>query len=137
MKTEKPEICSVTCDYCGNLATLVDGSVIYPHLKHLAEQRFWYCEADQAWVGVHKNSPRYAPLGRLANEELRGWRQWTHEVFDPLWRDGHMSRTAAYRLMQDLLGLDRKQAHIGELDVDQCKVLVQGVEEYKKGLSAT
>jgi hypothetical protein len=48
-----------------------------------------------------------------------------------------MSRTAAYRLMQDLLGLDRKQAHIGELDVDQCKVLVQGVEEYKKGLSAT
>ena len=61
----------VLCDYCKNSANLVGGKIVYPHRKDLYSKKFWHCKGCEAYVGAHKGSPTYKPLGRLANKELR------------------------------------------------------------------
>jgi hypothetical protein len=122
---QSKKICLVTCPYCTQPAKLVDGSVIYPHRPDLAHLKFWRCDPCDAHVGVHRDSPKFAPLGRLANKELRGWKNKAHAVFDPLWKRGTYSRREAYALLQAKMELTQAQAHIGKMDVDQCKRVVE------------
>jgi hypothetical protein len=77
-----------------------------------------------AWVGTHKNSPTHAPLGRLANAELRAAKRAAHAAFDPLWKGGQMSRSKAYALLAQKMGIDPKDSHIGMFDVEQCKTVI-------------
>ena len=58
----------------------------------------YYCEPCNAYVGCHKNSRK--PLGTLANKELRELRIRTHEIFDPLWKSGKMTRSEAYKMLE-------------------------------------
>lgn len=115
----------VRCDYCGKPARLVTGLVIYPHRPDLSHLRFWMCDPCSAYVGCHKNSDRHVPLGRLANAELRTWKQQAHSNFDPLWKSGEMSRRDAYTWLADQMKLDFKKCHIGMFNVEQCKRVVQ------------
>jgi hypothetical protein len=119
------KICTVTCPYCSAFAELVSGDVIYPHRRDLAHKKYWLCNPCDAYVGVHEGSPKFAPLGRLANRELRDWKQRAHAVFDPLWKRGTYKRTEAYAVLQQKMGLTKEQAHIGKMDVDQCKRVVE------------
>lgn len=112
---------NVRCDYCGDAADLVDSAVVYGGRSY---GLIWYCDPCRAWVGVHKNSRSHAPLGRLANAELRHWKQLAHASFDPLWRQGRMSRQEAYAWLQQVMGLSAEAAHIGKFDVAQCRLLV-------------
>jgi hypothetical protein len=112
----------VTCQYCGGRAVLVDSAEVYGGRSY---GMIWLCRPCQAWVGVHRNSPDRAPLGRLANAELRAWKVKAHAAFDPLWKYGRMPRREAYQVMQRILDLTPIQAHIGKLDVDQCQTLVR------------
>jgi hypothetical protein len=118
----------VECPYCHNDAELVHSSVIYGY-KDKNYGMFWLCVPCDAYVGTHKNSSFHAPLGRLANKELRRWKQNAHAVFDPIWKDHRrpdcVSRKAAYAIMAKLLGLPKDKAHIGKLDIEQCKKLVE------------
>jgi len=123
-KNKSNEIPIVTCPYCAQQAQLVDSKTIYPHSDR-DYGKFWHCPTDQAWVGVHKNSPRFAPLGRLANAELRDWKMKAHAVFDPFWKGGLMNRRKAYKMMQQILGVSKAEAHIGMLNVEQCQALIQ------------
>lgn len=47
-----------------------------------------------------------------------------HEAFDPLWRAGHFTRDVGYRWLALKLGVPSKRAHIGKLDLDQCRRVV-------------
>ncbi len=115
----------VRCDYCGSPAQLVTGSEIYPHRADLRHLRFWSCEPCSAYVGCHKNSNRNVPLGRLANAELRIWKQLAHSNFDPIWKSGRLNRREAYSWLADEMNLDLKRCHIGMFNVEQCKRVVQ------------
>ena len=72
------------CPYCNEDAVLTTGTVLYPHRPDLATKHFWMCWKDKAWVGCHPHSD--APLGRLANADLRRAKMAAHAAFDPLWR---------------------------------------------------
>ncbi len=121
------------CPYCDRVAELVDGSAIYPRRRDLHARKFWRCAPCDAWVGTHANSSKHAPLGRLANAELRQAKQAAHRAFDRLWkakirRDGCQkfeARQAAYAWLAERLGIDPKDAHIGMFDVDQCRRVVE------------
>lgn len=115
---------SVICPYCGQPAKLTDSTHLYGGRSY---GLVWDCRPCDAYVGVHRNSPKHAPLGRLANKELRTWKMKAHAAFDPLWKSGRMSRKDAYRLMQRLLGVGKKDAHIGMFDVGQCRRLVESL----------
>lgn len=115
----------IRCDYCKQPTQLVSGLKIYPHRPDLKGLRFWSCDPCGAYVGCHKTSPKHAPLGRLANAELRAWKQRAHSNFDPLWQFGRMRRREAYQWLAREMKIDFKSCHIGKFNVQQCKDVVQ------------
>jgi len=110
----------VTCGYCKRPAELVGGGVVYPHQPDLAGKKFWLCRPCDAYVGTHVNSKRHAPLGQLADLNLRFARKMAHEAFDPLWREGDMNRTEAYKWLAKHLGISVKRCHIAMFNTDTC-----------------
>lgn len=109
------------CPYCKMESILVSANVVYPHRPDLSGNLVWLCVADHAWVGCHKGTP--IPLGRLANAELRKWKQRAHEAFDPFWlRETYprMARHEAYVWLASQLGLSINDTHIGMFDIETC-----------------
>lgn len=130
----------VICPYCHRPAELVTGVDIYTHRPDLIDKLFWRCRPCDAWVGCHpkhpgRNPTGTAPLGRLANAELRRWKQRAHVAFDPLWRSGQMSRKDAYRWLRQALGVSAANCHIGMMDVDACKAVIAVVDAFRRSLS--
>jgi len=117
----------VICPYCQGEARLVGSREVYPRSPK-DYGMFWKCDPCGAWVGTHKNSKVHAPLGRLADEELRNWRSRAHDALDPLWKCGGMTRGEAYALVRRLTGLPEHRAHIGKMDVVECKALIAGLD---------
>lgn len=111
------------CPYCGSDVNYTDSSVVYNGVSYgmiyLCSQ---YPKCD-AYVGCHKGTA--TPLGRLANSELRYWKKEAHKKFDWLWKGGGMTRTGAYKLLQQRMNLTEEEAHIGKFDVEQCKRVVE------------
>lgn len=118
---------TVHCPYCRRNAQLVSGTTIYPHRPDLAEKRFWRCGSCDAYVGCHEGTTK--PLGRLANAELRAWKQRAHAAFDPIWQDGNMRRERAYGWLARQLGISRPTCHIGMFDVEMCQKVVEVCKE--------
>lgn len=124
LKGDAPE-----CPYCGKTAELRKSSDVYPHARQ-DYGKFWVCPGDcDAYVGTHSNSKKHAPLGRLANKELRGWKRKAHGAFDCYWREGQpdyagFSRQEAYDWLTQQMGRS-KQVHIGECDVKECRQIVE------------
>lgn len=113
------------CSYCSRQAFLVSGEVIYPHRKDLAYLKFWNCQPCGAYVGCHKNSKDFKPLGRLANAELRKLKMLAHAAFDPKWKTGRMRRSEAYGILADRLGIKKKDCHIGMFDEETCRRVIE------------
>ncbi len=110
----------------------------------------WLCRPCAAWVGVHNNSPRYLPLGRLANAELRAAKQAAHAVFDPLWQrklipdrrprqkgEKKRARGDGYHWLADQLGIPFEQCHIGLFDVETCKRVIAICTPYHPSMRGT
>ena len=108
----------VICPYCENKTEWVSNEQIYG--RRLGRSyMIWLCHPCDAYVGCHKNSRN--PLGTLANAVTRKWRQLAHQMFDPLWRENHMSRLEAYQLLNKKL---KGRVHMGKADVKQCKEII-------------
>lgn len=99
---------------------MVTGAIVYPHRADLRGKRFYLCAPCNAWVGCHPGT--FAPLGRLANDELRKAKMRAHAAFDPLWREG--CRAVAYSLLAEALELTPAQCHIGYFDAAPCDRVV-------------
>ncbi len=117
-------IFNMKCDYCKNEANLVNGDAIYPHRKDLYNLKFWLCKPCGAYVGCHKNSKNNAPLGRLANAELRKAKSDAHAKFDPVWKSGRKTRSSAYLWLANELGIKFSECHIGMFDLAMCKKVI-------------
>jgi len=118
----------VTCPYCSCAAELVDSGLVYKR----SYGYIWICRPCGAWVGVHKNSRKHAPLGTLANAELRRARGMAHEAFDPLWKRAveggepkSTARSALYARLADELGIDKEQCHIAMFDLRTCVSVIE------------
>lgn len=118
------------CDYCLKPAELVHaGETGYPYRRDYGP--VWLCRADLAWVGCHPGTEN--ALGRLANAELRQAKMDAHAAFDPLWtrkmaKEGcskSHARKAGYRWLAGELGIPPKACHIGHMDVEQCRRVVE------------
>jgi hypothetical protein len=109
------------CPYCGSSTKLVTGATIYPHRPDLDDKMFYMCDSfshSLAYVGCHKDTTD--SLGSLADEELRQARSKAHKVFDPLWREGGMSRKQAYKELATYLNIPGSACHIGMFNLEQC-----------------
>jgi hypothetical protein len=121
---------TVICDYCKEKTILVPDTKVYGRSYG---GKLWICVPCDAWVGCHKGSKDHAPLGRLANDELRRWKIRAHAAFDPLWKakiridkcSQSEARKAGYVWLANELGIELKKCHIGYMDVAMCEKVVK------------
>lgn len=125
------------CPYCDRPSELLRNST---QLYGRDFGPVWICWTCRAWVGCHRDSKRFAPLGRLANAELRTAKIRAHDAFDPIWRylvERHgyskgFARHKAYEWLAERMGLTIETAHIGMFDVAQCDRVVEVCGEYRR-----
>ena len=118
----------VYCPYCGSKAEYVDSAEIYGKSYGMV----YLCRPCDAYVGVHDGTD--TPLGRLANRDLRRWRNRAHAAFDPLWQQSRYRRRRndAYAWLAGKMGLTKEETHIAMFDVEQCKQVIQIMDNERR-----
>ncbi len=112
------------CPICGASARLEDSKAIYGKSYGL----IWVCDnypECNCYVGCHKGTAK--PLGTLANNATREARMKAHAIFDPLWKNGEMSRIDAYE--EASLLMSKHPFHIGDLSENECYTFIDLVSE--------
>ena len=120
------------CPYCNNSTKRVKGAEIYGEDTPWADLDLMLCRPCWAYIGVHRESG--IALGSVANALLRDKRRATHQVFDRLYQEEHLTRTQAYLWLARQLGLNRKLTHIGMFGVEDCDLVVELVPPFLEEL---
>lgn len=123
----------IKCPYCARDAELVGGEVLYPHRRDLYKRKFFYCQRCNASVGINKVTG--LPLGTLADSNLRKKRNNAHNVFDVLWKRKYITRSQAYRVLSEKLGIPPEKCHIGLFNEELCEEVIRVALELYKDLS--
>ena len=128
------------CPYCNCKTKLVSGEIIYPEKinevprpKYL-DKIFYQCINDaNHYVGTYGDN--LTSLGRLADTELRRWKNKGHNTFDPLWKEHKIfkSQKEAYIWLSEKMKLPLGFTHFGMFTIEQCKEAIEFCEELKKG----
>jgi len=66
----------------------------------------------------------------LVDAETHEARRAAHEAFDPIWESGHMTRSAAYALLADRLGLEPDECHMKQMDAVTARRVVEIATEF-------
>lgn len=106
----------VVCGDCG--APMV--------LRESRFRPFYGCTRYPDCKGSHGAHPDGRPLGTPANAATRAARIRAHNAFDPLWKTGGMSRSAAYRWLAAALG--QPEVHMSELTIEECDRVIALVQ---------
>ena len=126
-----PILSGKVCPYCGKETVYVDSSRVYGRSYGM----IYMCKPCDAYVGVHKGAD--TSLGRLANKELREAKKQAHHYFDQIARTGLINkiwtryipgmsnRSKAYKWLAIQLCIKEKYCHIGMMDLDQCRRVVE------------
>lgn len=114
---------------CGDCSALLQ-------LRETAKGTFYGCTRYPVCRGCLGAHPDGSPVGTPANAATRRARHLTHELFDKLWRDGHVSRTGVYAWLQRVLGMSVDEAHIGKFDIPTCRRLYVLARDQLRVLSA-
>ena len=91
---------------------------------------FYGCSRFPLCTGTHGCHADGKPLGIPGNQETKLARNRAHAAFDRLWKEGGLSRSAAYVWLAGQLGISKKDCHIGEFDQEQCDRVVAVCSEY-------
>lgn len=109
-----------TCRYCGGDVELVDDEFVYGESYG---SKLFVCLNCHARVGTHDHN--LAPLGVLADAELRRWRGVAHAAFDPLHERTSRGRNQTYdEVFGEGLGFPEHKRHIAMLDLEEVKRVV-------------
>lgn len=119
-----PVLTGKICPYCGKPTKLIDSVEIYG----ISYGWLYICKDCDAYVGCHKGTKK--SLGRVANSTLRTLKHNAHEVFDLIWKDNHNGRKSAYKWLSKELNLSRDITHIGMLNEEQCKRVIELSKDY-------
>ena len=66
-----------------------------------------------------------------ADDTTRRARRAAHAAFDPLWKDGSISRSEAYIGLAEFLGYSRRNTHIGYFNFEECQKVVAYANEMR------
>jgi len=104
------------CPYCKKKTRMVDSIRIY---KKKSYGLVSMCIPCNAYVGVHKDTN--IPLGRVAKNDLREARKYTHSYFDRIWKHGYMDRSDAYKWLSKELNTPFEFTHIAMFSKVTCE----------------
>lgn len=107
------------CPHCRGACSIVPNSQIYG--RPYGEWPWAVlCSGCRAYVGLHPYTG--IPLGTLATAAIRDARRRAKDLFNPLWRDGAMTRTEAYAWLAQAMGIANVEyCHIAWFDVAECE----------------
>lgn len=117
------------CPYCQQPTELTKGKYLYPKKPELATVIYYACKTCKAWARVDKGTG--APMGRIANAELRQWKGKLMTSLDSL--RGKFDHKDAKRWLAD--GIQVTVDDILWFDVMQCQVAVAYIENNKDQIS--
>lgn len=66
----------------------------------------------------------------ITNAEERRYRVLAHAAFDAIWKSGMLTRSQAYRMLRDHLKIGKRQCHIAQFDIEQCKEVMALIEAF-------
>lgn len=66
--------------------------------------------------------------------DIKILRGQTHDVFDRLWKSGHMSRSQAYAWLAYQMHMSNEAAHIANFDEQQCRYVIQAAKTFLPNL---
>lgn len=120
------------------------------NLRKWRPRKFWSCRRWPACEGSHGAHADGEPYGIPGDAATKAARILAHEAFDRLWKDSEqpqesgrltlgqprrspalMTRRDAYRWLQDAMGLEEREAHIGRFTVEQCERLIILASDYR------
>jgi len=71
----------------------------------------------------------FGPTPKQRQVHTKGMKKRTHDVLDPLWQDGRLTRREAYFLVMRILKIhDLERCHIRYLTEQQCRQLINVIE---------
>ena len=123
--------------YCCNCESemkcnLIDGDKAYPHRNDLSHLDFWQCPQCKGFVGCHGGIKK-RPLGCIPTPEIKNARSKLHELIDPLWKTGKITRGDLYRKISQYLG---HEYHTAELrTIEDCRKVWVFVKELQPQLT--
>ena len=124
------------CPYCECESKLVKGENVYPHKinetprPYYLDKMFYQCiNNPNHYVGTYKDNE--TSLGRIADTDLRRWKNKGHRAFDPLWKDKihFKNQQEAYQWLSDKMELPIEHTHFGMFTIDQCQKAIKFCEE--------
>lgn len=96
---------------------------------------FWGCTRYPKCKATHGAHPDGTPLGIPADQETKQWRVKAHESFDKLWKQHDLTRKQSYVVLQKIMGMNEKEAHIARFDIAQCKRLIALCDSHGSALA--
>lgn len=130
----------IKCPYCNKDAELVGGDVIYPSMKKFhSNKKFWLCRPCNAYIKTRENSNEHAPMGIMANAELRGLKKRVYKILSFLWdakmkKDGvdiKEARRSANEWLTSKLGLASvKECYVNKFSAEICKQVIEICKPY-------
>ena len=112
------------CPYCGSHTILRSADGIYR--ENARNDMLYVCKnypVCDSYVRVQRGTK--IPLGTVANRELRELRAEAHRQFDKLYKHGYMSKHDAYQWLGGILSVPAKQAHIAQLSLLSCNLVIR------------
>lgn len=109
----------IYCCGCGEKveARLTSGKEIYPHRQDLGDLSFWKCDKCGNSVGCHhKTNNPTRPLGCIPTPEIKNARRKIHEILDPIWQSGAISRKELYYKLSARTGRKYHTANIRSIE---------------------
>lgn len=76
------------------------------------------CENCGSYVGMHPFTA--IPLGTLADGPTRQARKESKAPFESLHKSGRISRSRAYEMLAEKMGIPKEECHFGWFDAEQC-----------------
>lgn len=96
-------------------------------------RRFYGCTRWPRCDGVLPANDDGTPRGRPRTRALQAARNRAHGVFDRIWKDGHAKRRDAYAWLAEVMGMDRMDAHMFQMDQEQCERVIAMVDQKGPG----
>lgn len=116
------------CRYCGSDVDLVTHEEFYGQ-SYDGGGKLYVCTSCHARVGLHgagTSHPTDAPLGLLADAELRRLRSAVHEHLDPMWKENPTPRGEVYTFFfGHMMDLPEHGRHVGMLTKDECRTAIR------------
>lgn len=113
------------CNLCGGTVEKRSNADVYG--REFGRWPFIYlCLKCGAYVGLHPGTER--ALGTLADVHTRVARRTLKPGFERIWKERLCSRTQAYKLLAEELGITADRCHWGLFDFDECNAAAKASE---------